>query len=101
MSAASSRVVVFSIVVHLLLQTTAAPFSTQDILEIFGNPLEDIKNTIFTQIRNREMKNEKPQKTRLEDEPDNKMIEAPPNIIMTKCTDGTKKDSHGVCRYTW
>lgn len=101
MTTASSRVVVYSILVNLLLQAAAAPFSTQDILNIFGNPVEDIKNTVFNELRTQELKMRTEKPIRKEDEADTKMIEVPPNTESgrRRCTGGAQKDTNGVCRH--
>lgn len=103
MTSASMRMVVFTLIVNLLFRVDAAPFSAQDILDIFGNPLEDIKPLLpsLTAELNSEvlLTTSTTEKVRNEDEADTKVIDVPPNTA--SCKSGDQKDLNGVCREPW
>lgn len=100
MIASSTRVVVYSVLVNLLLCVSAAPFSTQDVLEVFINPFKDIKSLFFANVNNSSNDiNAEPVKERKDDEADGKMIDVPPNT--EDCGRGTQRDVGGVCRTPW
>lgn len=102
MTSASTRIVVFTLIVNLLFRVAAAPFSAQDILDIFGNPFDDIKKSIQpnskADVSNNYLIGSTTQKIRKENDPYNviTMIIVPPNS--KTCQIGAQKDINGVCR---
>lgn len=101
MTSASTRIVVFTLIVNLLFRVAAAPFSAQDILDIFGNPFRDIKKSLVhgESQTNYNWSETTTEKIREEDNADTKMIEVPPNTKV--CEDGAQRDTNGVCRHPW
>lgn len=100
MTSASTRIVVFTLIVNLLFRVAAAPFSAQDILDIFGNPFDDIKKSIQpnskADVSNNYLIGSTTQKIRKENDPDTTMIIVPPNS--KTCQSGAQKDINGVYR---
>lgn len=100
MTSASTRIVVFTLIVNLLFHVAAAPFSAQDILDIFGNPFDDIKKSLLiNEFQSNKLIETTTEKQREDDVPDPKMIEVPPNTKV--CQSGSQKDINGVCRLPW
>lgn len=88
-----TRVVFLVVVITLIRRAASAPFSTTDLINLFGNPVKDIKefffkpkvntfNTIHSEL-------ERP-----------KMIEVPKKGAR-KCKTGLVRDIYGVCRDPW
>nr|BAJ21201.1 insect cytokine precursor uENF1 [Samia cynthia pryeri] len=101
MSSVVDRLLVYSIVFNLFICAYTAPFSVQDILDVFGSPIKDFKetfssdsglnktNTAFAfSSMNTSVSTIK-----------STMIEVPPNA--ESCKQGTYLDNTGVCRIPW
>lgn len=100
MSSVFDRLLAYSIVFNLILCVYTAPFSVQDILDVFGSPIKDFKesfssesglNKTNTAFALSSTNTTKPKKVT--------MIEVPPNS--ESCKQGTYLDSTGVCRIPW
>lgn len=101
MTSASTRTVVFTLIVNLLFRVAAAPFSAQDILDIFGNPFSDITKSLVPDESQISYNLSETTTENLNEEGNAKpkMIEVPPNT--EKCESGAQKDINGVCRLPW
>lgn len=85
-----TRVVFLAIVITLVRRAASAPFSTADLMNLFGNPIKDIKEFFFKPIVNETYSGL--------DRP--KMIEVPKKGPR-KCKTGLVRDIYGVCRDPW
>ncbi|KAI5632768.1 hypothetical protein NE865_14529 [Phthorimaea operculella] len=88
-----NHVVVILTVLNVLVFVNSSPFSTRDVLNIFGNPVKDLVNNFSKEVG----KN----KTRGEDNPVESMINVPENTENRECKAPHVKDMYGVCREPW
>lgn len=85
-----TRVVVLVVVITLVRRVAPAPFSTTDLITLFGNPIKDIKEFFFKpKVNETDFGLESP-----------KMIEVPKKTTR-KCKTGLVRDIYGVCRDPW
>lgn len=92
-----TQIVVFHIILYLLLQVNASPYSVQDFKSLFANPVKDFIK-LFQQVGTRSESHKRDWKNKTDYKIDEKMIEVPPNTNNNKCEYGTAKDVNGVCR---
>lgn len=98
MTPASTRIVIFAIVVHLLLNDTTASFSSKDVLNMFRNPINDFIDSIV-KAKIDETKSVTAQNVVKKDiNEGGTMIDVPMN---DKCKPNAVRDSNGVCREPW
>lgn len=100
MSAVFERLLVYSIVFNLIICAYTAPFSVQDLLDIFGSPIKDFKDSFssdFVFNKNNTAFALNSTNTTLAKEVT--MIIVPPNA--EGCKQGTYLDNTGVCRIPW
>ncbi|CAF4936964.1 unnamed protein product [Pieris macdunnoughi] len=84
------------LVLHIILYSLcadAAPFSPEDLIGIFANPIRDFLK-LSIRVSEVETTTKKDGVT-----PQTKMIDVPPNIL--SCEDGSMMDKNGVCRRPW
>lgn len=99
------RVVVLSVVLSLFICVSGAPISIQDILQIFGNPVRDFKNSfaqpsLYNSTKSETIANTTTKKDEDGPSDDTSMIEVPPNTAGCQ-EQGTYLDKSGVCRRPW
>lgn len=84
------RIVFLVVVISLVRRVATAPFSTTDLLNLFGNPIKDIKQFFFKpKVNETHSGLHRP-----------KMIEVPKKGVR-KCKTGLVRDIYGVCRDPW
>lgn len=86
-----TRVVFLVIVITLVRRVASAPFSTTDLINLFGNPIKDIKEFFFKNKLN-ETHSGLNRPT---------MIEVPKKGVKRECKTGLVRDIYGVCRDPW
>lgn len=85
-----TRVVILVVVINLMHRAASAPFSTTDLINLFGNPVKDIKEFFFKpKVNETHSGLHRP-----------KMIEVPKKVAR-KCKTGLVRDMYGVCRDPW
>nr|BAJ21207.1 insect cytokine precursor uENF1 [Theretra japonica] len=90
-------IIVLSIVFNSVLSTSGAPFSPQDFLDIFGDPLKDFKESFSPTPRTNSTTVKK--KSSTGPNSSEKMIDVPLN--RNDCKKGYFLDNSGVCRQPW
>lgn len=98
MTSVSTRFIALSLLVNLLVCAASSSFSGQFILDIFGNPVKDLRNT-FIKTKETPTANSVLDKSTEGGKSDTKMIDVPPNT--ERCDRGTVMDVNGVCRQPW
>ena len=100
MTSVYERLFVYSIVFNLLVCACAAPFSVQDILDVFASPIKDFKDSFSSEnVLNKTNAAFALNVTSTIKPKISTMIEVPPNAV--SCKQGTYLDSTGVCRIPW
>lgn len=102
MTSVSTRLIVFSILISILVGASASTsFTGQFLLDIFGNPIKDFQNT-FTKEKvfpKTSSLREDPYRKKKDDNSQPKMIDVPSNA--QRCQAGSYMDINGVCRQPW
>lgn len=93
MTSVWARFIVFSLIIHVISCAVNVP-PGQFIIDLFGNPIKDIKDTYKNLKKNLLLEDDEPRTTIRAS-----MIEVPLNT--ERCTGNTVKDINGVCRQPW
>ena len=103
MTSVSTRLIVFSLLTCFLVTAACTSFTGQFIIDLFGNPIKDLKNTFMKQENNPKTSSvrEDLYNTKGEGRTGGKMIEVPLNVERPKCENGLHVDMSGVCREPW
>lgn len=104
MTSESTRFIVFSLLTSFLVCAASTSFSGQFILDIFGNPIKDLKKAFIKSEEIPKTSSLREDLSRNKDkplDPQEKMIEVPRNIERPKCEVGRYVDANGVCRQPW
>lgn len=102
MTSVSTRIILFSLLAYLTVCGAYTP-SGQVFIDLFGNPVKDLKKIVENfRIKASPVVNkleEGKQKETNGDRSDTKMIDVPLN--KEKCPVDTKRDINGECRQPW
>nr|BAJ21210.1 insect cytokine precursor uENF1 [Mamestra brassicae] len=101
MTSVSTRFIIFSLLISFLVCAASTSFTGQFILDIFGNPIKDLKNTFVKPEKKGGSKTSSVREDLSADgaNPKPKMIDVPRNI--ERCGAGLAMDVNGVCRQPW
>lgn len=93
MTSVWARFIVISLTIHIISCAVSVP-PGQLIIDLFGNPIKDIKETYENLKKNILLEDDEPRTTIKAS-----MIEVPLNT--ERCTGDEVKDINGVCRQPW